>query len=137
MPSGDPPLVAPSSSDVASTRRPSWTHSSGKRFSKGRKETAYMRRDEILQALGKHRLQLKQLGVASLAVFGSVARDEAAQDSDVEVLVEFDQPVGLFEVVRLRLRLEEILDRPVDLVTRDALRPSMREQILGEAVYAV
>ena len=96
-----------------------------------------MRRDEILQALGKHRLQLKQLGVASLAVFGSVARDEAAQDSDVDVLVEFDQPVGLFEVVRLRLRLEEILDRPVDLVTRDALRPSMREQILGEAVYAV
>ncbi len=96
-----------------------------------------MRRDEILQALSEHQLQLKQLGVASLAVFGSVARDEAAEDSDVDVLVEFDQPVGLFELVRLRLRLEEILDRPVDLVTLDALRPSMREQIHDEAIYAV
>ena len=95
-----------------------------------------MHRDEILQALSNHQHQFKQLGVASLAVFGSVARDEAEDGSDVDILVEFDQPVGLFEFVRLRLRLEEILGRPVDLVTRDALRPSMHDQILDEAIYA-
>jgi predicted nucleotidyltransferase len=95
-----------------------------------------MQRDEILRVLRDHQAELTGFGVRSLAVFGSVARDEAAADSDVDILVEFDEPVGLFEFVRLQMRLETLLGRRVDLVTRDALRTTMRDQILNEAVYA-
>ena len=95
-----------------------------------------MTRDKVLALLNDHRAELDQLGVGSLAVFGSVARDDAGADSDVDILVEFRQPVGLFEFVRLQLRLQTILGRRVDLVTPDALRPTMRDQILREAVYA-
>jgi len=74
--------------------------------------------------------------VKSLAIFGSVARNEATAGSDIDILVEFGQPVGLFEFVRIKARLEKILDRPVDLVTPEALKKQLKEQILKEAVYA-
>jgi len=95
-----------------------------------------MRRDEILDALSEHRKELEQFGVKSLALFGSVARDEARADSDVDILVEFSVPVGLFEFVRVKTYLEKLLKLPVDLVTPDAIRDEMREQILEEAMYA-
>lgn len=69
-------------------------------------------------------------------MFGSIARDEATSTSDVDLLVEFDQPVGWFEFVRLKLRLEELLARRVDLVTSDALHPSLRSNILAAAARA-
>jgi predicted nucleotidyltransferase len=76
--------------------------------------------------------------VARLAVFGSVARNEATAASDVDILVEFrpDARIGLFEFARLRRDLSEILGCEVDLVTPEALHPSMRESILREAIYA-
>jgi predicted nucleotidyltransferase len=95
-----------------------------------------MRRDQILSVLREHQPELESHGVSSLALFGSVARDEAGSESDVDILVEFDRPVGLFEFVRLQMRLEVLLGLPVDLVTPDALRQTMRDRILGEAVYA-
>jgi predicted nucleotidyltransferase len=95
-----------------------------------------VRRDEALAILATHRHELEQFGVETLAVFGSVARDEAGPDSDVDVLVEFNRPIGLFEYVRLRDRLAELMGRPVDLVTPDALRPGMRDRVLEEAVSA-
>lgn len=72
----------------------------------------------------------------SLALFGSVARNEAGPASDVDILVEFGEPVGLFEFVALKNYLEEILGNPVDLVTEDALKRQLRERILGEAIPA-
>jgi predicted nucleotidyltransferase len=84
----------------------------------------------LLQRLG----DLSDLGVGTLAVFGSVARDEATAASDVDLLVEFSRPVGLFEFVHLKSYLEQVLGCSVDLVTADALRPEMREQILREAI---
>jgi predicted nucleotidyltransferase len=78
---------------------------------------------------------LHQRGVKSLAVFGSVARGDATASSDIDVLVEFSRPVGLFEFIRLKYYLEELTSCRVDLVTRDAIRPSMREDILKEAIY--
>lgn len=80
---------------------------------------------------------LKGMGVQSLAIFGSVARGRSGPDSDVDLLVEFSRPVGLFEFVRLKGELEEILGHPVDLVTPDALRPTMKPQILDEAVHVI
>jgi predicted nucleotidyltransferase len=95
-----------------------------------------MKRDEILQLLAAHRQELARFSVKSLAIFGSVARDEARPDSDVDILVEFAEAVGLFEFVRLKDYLETLLDRPVDLVSPDALKEQLRERILKEAVHA-
>jgi predicted nucleotidyltransferase len=58
--------------------------------------------------LKRHQADLRQRGVKSLAAFGSLARGEATSSSDIDLLVEFDRPVGLFEFIRLKLYLEEL-----------------------------
>jgi predicted nucleotidyltransferase len=96
-----------------------------------------MRREQALTTIRNHRAELLDFGVSSLAVFGSVARDTAGPSSDVDVLVEFKSPVGLFTFVRLQQRLESLLGCRVDLVTSEAIRPMMRDQILAEATRAI
>jgi predicted nucleotidyltransferase len=88
----------------------------------------------ISALIKRHQADLHQRGVKSLAVFGSLARGEATPASDIDVLVEFNRPVGLFEFIRLKLYLEDLTGRRVDLVTPDALRPALRTGILDEAV---
>ena len=97
-----------------------------------------MQRETALAALRNNRRRFADHGVSRLAVFGSVARDEATEASDVDILVEFrpDAHIGLFEFARLRRDLAELLGCEVDLVTPEALHPSMRNEILQEAVYA-
>ena len=95
-----------------------------------------MERDEALRILAEHRDEIAAYGVKSLAIFGSVARNEARPDSDVDVLVEFGVPTGYFGLLRLKDYLETLLGRRVDLATPGALRESMREQIFVEAVRA-
>lgn len=96
-----------------------------------------MNREEILHTLKEHNSELKNFDVDSLAIFGSVARGTARKTSDVDILVEFSHPIGLFEFARLKIYLEKLLGRKVDLVTPDALRQEMREEILREAIHAV
>lgn len=93
---------------------------------------------EILDKLAAQRSELRRRGVRSLAVFGSVARGEAGEQSDVDLLVEFEPEsrIGLFAFVDLRDYLSRLLGRPVDLVTREALHKRMRSRILQEAIYA-
>jgi predicted nucleotidyltransferase len=94
-----------------------------------------MKRDAVLAVLGAQREQLRsEYGVKSLALFGSVARDEAGPKSDVDLLVEFDRPTGYFGLVRLQLRLQELLGCEVDLGTPRSLRPTMRQRIDKEAI---
>jgi predicted nucleotidyltransferase len=95
-----------------------------------------MERDEILSLLKRHRRQLKKYGIHSLSIFGSVARDQAHKNSDIDILVDFEKPVGLFEYARLKMYLEDVLGREVDLVTPEALRKELREDILREAIRA-
>ncbi|MGB7413512.1 MAG: nucleotidyltransferase family protein [Thermosynechococcaceae cyanobacterium] len=83
-----------------------------------------------------HQNSLKSFSVQSLILFGSVARDEARIDSDVDLLVEFDRPVGLFTFIRLKRYLEEILERSVDLGTPDSLKSYLQESVLREAIRA-
>jgi predicted nucleotidyltransferase len=92
-------------------------------------------RDEIIRLLREHRPELERFGVKSLALFGSAARGEEREDSDVDLLVEFQHPVGLFEFVDLKGYLEGLLGRRVDLGTPASLKPRLREPILKEAVY--
>lgn len=70
-------------------------------------------------------------------LFGSVARDEARTDSDVDFLVEFDRPGGLFQLLRVQYYLEDILGRSVDLGTQDALREHLREPVLKDLICAI
>lgn len=94
-----------------------------------------MRRDEILRSLREHRAELERFGVKSLAFFGSVARDEAQEDSDVDILVEFTAPPGFIRFMDLRFFLEDLLGCRVDLVTRKALKPQLRSRVEREAVH--
>ena len=98
-----------------------------------------MKRDEALRRLRANRERLNAFPIRHLAVFGSVARDEAREGSDIDILVEFEPEahVGLFEFVRLRRALSEILGCAVDLATPDALRQELRTQILREAIDAI
>jgi uncharacterized protein len=93
-----------------------------------------MKRDEVLAIVKAHQVKLQELGVKSLDLFGSVARDEARPDSDVDFLVEFSKPIGLFGFSRIRLYLEDILGCRVDLGTPDALREHLREPVLEDAI---
>jgi predicted nucleotidyltransferase len=95
-----------------------------------------MKRDEVLAIVTAHREQLQKMGVKSLQLFGSVARDEAGPDSDVDFLVEFNQPVGLFEFIEVRLYLEDILGCSVDMGTQDTLREHLREPVLKDLICA-
>ena len=97
-----------------------------------------MQRDNVLKILAQHRDELRQqFGIKSLALFGSVARGEATETSDVDLLVEFERPVGLFHFFTVQHYLEDILGvAQVDLVMPDALHKELKEGILREAIHA-
>ena len=90
---------------------------------------------EILVALGAALPELRRRWpIRSLAIFGSVAREEESAESDLDVLVEFQRPIALSSFLRLEQTLSEIAGRPVDLVSRASLKPFIGARILGEAV---
>ncbi len=96
-----------------------------------------MTRDDIIQILTDRRAELQRLGVRSLALFGSAARGEATEASDIDLLVEFSTPVGLFKFLDVKAHLENLLGCEVDLVTPDAVKRQLRDSILSEAVHAL
>ncbi len=95
-----------------------------------------MTREDVQRRLSEERAELTKLGVRSLDIFGSVARNESAPGSDVDLLVDFNRPIGLFHFFRVQRRLEQILGCRVDLVMRDAVKPQLRDRIFREAVRA-
>lgn len=94
-----------------------------------------MKRKDVLRILREQQKELAdRFNVTSLSLFGSVARDEARPDSDVDLLVEFSQPVGLFLFIELQQRLETLLGCKVDLGTPRSLKPRIKEHVLREAI---
>jgi predicted nucleotidyltransferase len=91
-----------------------------------------MTREEFFNRTAAHRPELVRAGVRRLGVFGSVARDEAGPESDVDILVEFEDVPDLLEFAALRERLAEILGRPVDVTAPQALRQHLRSRVLDE-----
>ena len=77
---------------------------------------------------------MAEFGATSLSLFGSVARNEASPDSDVDILVDFPAPPTFDQYMGLKLRLEDLLGRRTDLVTRRGLRPHARHSIETEAL---
>jgi predicted nucleotidyltransferase len=95
-----------------------------------------MRREEAISTLRGYLPALRRdFGVRRLSLFGSTARDEAREDSDLDILVEFEVTPALDAFVGLKLFLEDKFGRKVDLVTPDALKPRMRPAVEREAVY--
>lgn len=87
----------------------------------------HSRREEILRIAARH-------GAGNLRVFGSVARNQARADSDVDLLADFEPGRSLLDLVALELDLQELLGRPVDVGTPQSLRDRMRDRVLTEAV---
>ncbi|MGH8580075.1 MAG: nucleotidyltransferase family protein [Gammaproteobacteria bacterium] len=89
-------------------------------------------REDIIQQIRKQHARLAEFGVASLALFGSVERDETRPDKDVDILVRFDGKATFDQYMDLKLFLEDLLGRHVDLVTERALRDEIRPQVERE-----
>lgn len=76
----------------------------------------------------------RRFGISELSLFGSVARDEAGETSDVDVLVSFEHPPSFTDFMELKFALEERLGKRVDLVTRAGLKPRVRPHVEREAL---
>lgn len=94
-----------------------------------------MKRDEALKRLKEHEADLKRLGVEHLYLFGSTARGEAREDSDVDLFFDYEKgKFGLFELMEVKERAESILGGKTDIMTRDSLHKALRERIEAGAV---
>lgn len=94
-----------------------------------------MNREEILQRLREHkRLLMETYGLSRLELFGSYARGEPSPGSDVDILVEYETAPGLFDFIRLKTALSNLLGLKVDLVMKDALRPRIGRRVLNETI---
>lgn len=95
-----------------------------------------MIRTHAIELLARHKAELaSRFGVTSLALFGSTVRNMAREDSDVDILVLFDGPATSARYFGVQFYLEDLLGRPVDLVTDQALRQELRPYVENEAVY--
>jgi predicted nucleotidyltransferase len=94
-----------------------------------------MERDEAIATLKAHEAELKQLGVEHLYLFGSTARGDAREDSDIDLFFDYEKgKFGLFELMDVKERATTILGREADIMTRDSLHKTLRQQIEAAAV---
>jgi len=93
--------------------------------------------EEIKEILTEHKEELRErFRVREIGVFGSYVRGEQKEKgSDIDILVEFEEPIGLFEFMDLEEYLSSLLGGKVDVVSRKALKPRIGEYILKEVVY--
>lgn len=94
-----------------------------------------MNREEIERLLKQHKPILsKQFYVNKIGLFGSYIRNEQTEDSDIDILVEFNGPIG-WDIVDFKDYLESLFSKPVDLVTAKSIKPYLKEQILSEVEF--
>jgi uncharacterized protein len=94
--------------------------------------------EDVLETLRLHKDELRRRGVAHAAVFGSVARGEATDASDLDVLVDLDpdQRISYFDYAGIVLHIETLLGHDVDVANKKTLKPLLRDNILREAIDA-
>jgi predicted nucleotidyltransferase len=97
-----------------------------------------MNRNDALEVLRHSQAELRARGVRRAALFGSVARGESRPDSDIDIMIEIDPdaPIGVYEYVGLKDYIAGLFDAPVDVVSRDSLKPYVRPAATADAVYA-
>ncbi len=94
-----------------------------------------MNTEDLLKELRRLKPEMKrQYKAKEIGLFGSFVRQQQSESSDIDILVEFEEEADLLDLMGLTLRLEEELQRKVDVVPRDALRPELRESVLREVV---
>lgn len=94
-------------------------------------------REEIFATLQRLKGEIvARFSVSRIGIFGSVARGEQTEASDIDILVEFSRPIGFFTFLELEEFLSRNLGASVDLVTPDALKPVIRERVTAEVAYA-
>jgi predicted nucleotidyltransferase len=94
-----------------------------------------MKRDEAISRLKAHEADLKRLGVEHLYLFGSTARGDASEDSDIDLFFDHEKgKLGLFELMDVKERATSILGRKADVMTRDSLHPVLKKRIEESAV---
>jgi len=90
----------------------------------------------ITDVLSRHMHVLRDAyHVGTIGVFGSAARGEDTPGSDIDILVEFSEPIGFFKFLELEEYVSSILERKVDLVTRNALKPAIKDAVLRDVIY--
>ena len=97
-----------------------------------------MNRDEIIERLREREADLRAQGVAHAALFGSVARGDDSPDSDIDILVDLDPAivVTIFDYAGVKEFIAGLFDRPVDVVSRESLKPRVRPKATAGALYA-
>ena len=94
-----------------------------------------MNRDEAINRLKARAADLKRLGVEHLYMFGSTARDEARDESDIDLFFDYQKgKLGLFELMDVKETTAQILGRSADIMTRDSLHRTLRRQIEASAL---
>ena len=95
-----------------------------------------MRRDieEIKQKISPI---LKRYGIKKAGLFGSVARGGMKEDSDIDMLVEIENPISLLDFIKIKLEIEKTLGREVDLVEYDTIKPLLKKRILNEEIRII
>jgi predicted nucleotidyltransferase len=95
-----------------------------------------MRRDEIIARIRKHADAIRAEGATELYLFGSAARDEMGEKSDIDVFVDYDpnSRFSLLNMSGIRLLIMDETGREVDITTRDSLHPRLKQRILAQAV---
>lgn len=95
-----------------------------------------MERSEIINRLRENADAIRGLGATSLHLFGSVARDDATEASDIDLFVDYDPSTrfSLLDLVGIQQFLEEALEAEIDLTTRDGLHPMLRDDIQRDAI---
>ena len=88
-----------------------------------------MNQKQVVTRIQANQARLTELGVASLSLFGSMARGDSTEDSDIDLLVRFDGRASFDRYMDLKLFLEDLLGRRVDLVTEQALREEIRAHV--------
>jgi predicted nucleotidyltransferase len=95
-----------------------------------------MTKEDILALLKDELPNLRnEYGVDTLAIFGSYAKGEQMEGSDIDMLVEFSEPVSLFDLIGLENQLTDLLGVKVDLGTFESIKPMLKDEILNSAVY--
>lgn len=94
-----------------------------------------MKQEDIEKIIKAQKMFLaEKFFVSKIGLFGSYARNQHSEESDIDILVEFSKPVG-FEFIELKDYLESLFGKPVDLVTINALRPIMKDEIISEVQF--
>jgi predicted nucleotidyltransferase len=97
-----------------------------------------MKRDEIIEKLKEREADLRAQGVTHAALFGSVARGEQRSDSDIDIMVDLDPAivVTIFDYAGVKDFISDMFDSPVDVVSREGLKPLVRPWATADAIYA-